>query len=383
MRLLVLCTQAGWGGGESLMLAQATAFAAQGHAVTAALRTGSAMAARWEAAGHSIAATFRGKGRAPGDLLRCRAALQQWAPDVVIANDPHAVLLMGALTLGARMPRPLRVAQKHNAFAVHSPWKYRRCCDLIVCVSPAVEASVLAAGVPASRVHHIAGAVDLPAAGSARREAVRAEWQLAPATRLLVNVANLREPKGHDDLLHAMALLIRTHPDVVLLVAGDGPRREALAGRIVQLGLSRHVRLLGFRTDADALLAAADVVVHPARMEALGLVLIQAQLLCTPLVATAVGGAVEVLQAEDAAACSAWIARPSDPGDLARQLRAALDGTVTPSPLLQARLEATAARMRDTYGLQQAAGRWIALLERHMHQADVSAPTSPSAPCVS
>jgi len=108
-------------------------------------------------------------------------------------------------------------------------------------------------------------------------------------------VAALRRPKGHLDLLAAWSELVRTHPSARLLVAGDGPERSAVESAVLRLGLERSVELLGSRDDIPSLLKHVDGVVSASHTEALPTALIEASAASLPVVATDVGGTVEVV----------------------------------------------------------------------------------------
>jgi glycosyltransferase involved in cell wall biosynthesis len=108
-------------------------------------------------------------------------------------------------------------------------------------------------------------------------------------------VAALRQPKGHLDLLEAWARLVCAHPGARLLIAGDGPERPAIESAVTRLGLTREVELLGSRDDVPALLRQVDGVVSASHTEALPTALIEASAAGLPVVATAVGGTVEVV----------------------------------------------------------------------------------------
>src|SRR5262249_48021193 len=78
--------------------------------------------------------------------------------------------------------------------------------------------------------------------------------------------------KGFDILFDAWRTLSRDPAwDVDLLVVGAGAEVPAWTARAQAAGIDRSVRLLGFRGDVQTVLAAADVLVHPARYEAYGL----------------------------------------------------------------------------------------------------------------
>jgi glycosyltransferase involved in cell wall biosynthesis len=83
---------------------------------------------------------------------------------------------------------------------------------------------------------------------------------------------------------------------VRLLVAGDGPAREALVAEARRLGVAGAVEFLGFRDDVPAVLARADVLLQPSRDEWFGLAVVEgtAQGLL-PVVFADAGGALEVL----------------------------------------------------------------------------------------
>jgi glycosyltransferase involved in cell wall biosynthesis len=157
-----------------------------------------------------------------------------------------------------------------------------------------------------------------PAVGRSRAE-VRRELGLSDETRLAVSVGRLAEQKNFGLLLDAVDRL--RDLDVLLAVAGEGPERGPLEGRIAGDGLP--VRLLGRRPDVPDLLAAADVVVSSADWEGQPVWLQEALLVGAPLVVTDAGGTVatirgaaEVVPLGDAAALAAGIrAALTDPAE--------------------------------------------------------------------
>lgn len=110
---------------------------------------------------------------------------------------------------------------------------------------------------------------------------------------LVLAVGRLVPRRGHATLLTASRAWRRLDPPPLLAVVGEGPERQALQHRIEAEELP--VRLLGRRDDAPELLAAADVVVLPARWEGRAAVAQEALRAGVPLVATAVGGLPELV----------------------------------------------------------------------------------------
>ncbi|MFB7655523.1 MULTISPECIES: glycosyltransferase family 4 protein [unclassified Streptomyces] len=111
---------------------------------------------------------------------------------------------------------------------------------------------------------------------------------------LLVAVGSLEWHRGYDVLLDAARVWRRLDPAPLVVVAGEGPLRAELQGRIESEGLP--VLLAGRRDDVPDLLAAADLALLPARRETGRSVLAQEALhACVPLVAAEVGGIPELV----------------------------------------------------------------------------------------
>lgn len=80
---------------------------------------------------------------------------------------------------------------------------------------------------------------------------MRAELGFGAQDIVVGCVAVLREPKGHADLLQAMVPLCRTHPNLHLVVIGDGqPVMDRLQALRDEHGLQQQVHLLGYRDGA-------------------------------------------------------------------------------------------------------------------------------------
>lgn len=109
---------------------------------------------------------------------------------------------------------------------------------------------------------------------SAARAAMRVSLGLAPDTPTWLTVASAPRTKGLDRAVAALA----AHPDAVMLVAGIAPgsRQGDWILRHAEPEVARRVRLLGYREDMPAVMAAADVFVHPARRETTGTTILEA-----------------------------------------------------------------------------------------------------------
>ena len=126
----------------------------------------------------------------------------------------------------------------------------------------------------------------LEAAGTA----VRQELHVADGGHLVLAVGSSFRTKGLDRSLHALARLpdgLRAKTHFAVIGRGNVQPYERLARR---LGLAERVHFLGERDDVPRLLSAADLLLHPARMEAAGMVLLEAMVAGVPILVTDVCG---------------------------------------------------------------------------------------------
>lgn len=122
------------------------------------------------------------------------------------------------------------------------------------------------------------------------RAQARRALGIAAEAPVIALAARLTEQKGLAYLLRALPAVIARHPDVVLLVAGDGPLRPALEAQAAELGVAPHVRFLGMRDDIAALLRACDVYALPSVWEGLPMAILEAMAAGLPVVGSDVGG---------------------------------------------------------------------------------------------
>jgi glycosyltransferase involved in cell wall biosynthesis len=122
-------------------------------------------------------------------------------------------------------------------------------------------------------------------------------WLEDATVPCLVAVGRLHEQKDPMTLLRTVAE-VRAQRPVRLLVLGEGPMRAEVERAIVDLGLDADVQLLGHRTDVRRYVARADLMLHTARWEGFGLVLVEALAEGVPVVATdCESGPAEILDA--------------------------------------------------------------------------------------
>ena len=161
----------------------------------------------------------------------------------------------------------------------------------VLAVSAALREKMIGLGLPGDRIAVHQTGVDQSIFRPRDRAAAKAA--LGVEGPLVVTIGHLISRKGQGLLIEAMAAL----PGATLLIAGQGPDRAMLEGRIIALGLQDRVRLIGPQPHEalPPLLAAADVMALPSWSEGLANVWVEALACGTPVVITDVGGAREVV----------------------------------------------------------------------------------------
>jgi glycosyltransferase involved in cell wall biosynthesis len=89
--------------------------------------------------------------------------------------------------------------------------------------------------------------------------------------------------------------MVRAGLKTTLYLVGVGGYRDSLEKLTHEFGLQDHVRFLGWRNDALAIMAAADIIVHPSCEDALSSALIESLMLARPIIATDISGVRDIL----------------------------------------------------------------------------------------
>jgi glycosyltransferase involved in cell wall biosynthesis len=101
--------------------------------------------------------------------------------------------------------------------------------------------------------------------------------------------------KNHDLFLAAAAHMIRAGSNALFVIVGGGAQEERLKVLAAELGISAHVRFLGYRADLEHIYAGSDVVALTSHNEGTPVAILEALTAGVHVVATNVGGVADVL----------------------------------------------------------------------------------------
>lgn len=179
----------------------------------------------------------------------------------------------------------------------------------VVGISNAVTNWLIESGeVPASKAVKIYNPVIIPQA--------RGDEDI-PTGRFRIGFVGRLEPvKNPLALVEALAIIVKKEIDAELWIVGDGSQKQALLGLASTYGVSERVILHGFQDQPDNFVRHCHLYVQPSISEGFGLALVEAMGCAVPVLATAVGGAPEIIRDGE----TGWLVKQTDPEALANKL---------------------------------------------------------------
>jgi len=310
-RVLYVLPDLGVGGGQTILLRTAQAASAiAGTHVVAALRDGP-MRGPFETAGlETVVLGGPSPAAVPGAVWRLVRLVRSRRIDVIVSfNTPldrTAAQLAGLLTgvpvviwfmsvaiaLIPFPPPPSRIPAFVKRLALFGPnyLTVRRAAALSSLSDSVTRSFAAHLRLPTDRFALVPPGLPAsfyePSLDDAGLGALRGELGLAPGDGpVLLTVGMLIDLKGQQELVPAMAEVVRSLPGATLLLVGDGPNRARLEAMVAELGLGERVRLLGHRQDVPALLQLADGLVSASRSEGFGMAVLEAMAASKPVVA--------------------------------------------------------------------------------------------------
>ena len=355
LTVLELDTERGWRGGERQLLWHAQVLARLGHRALIAARPNEPLAHRANALGIPVFPVSPTMELDPRAAWALRRVIQREQVDIVHSHTAHGVALgaMGCLGTKAKL-----VITRHSDFRpranLGTRWKYSRV-DALIAISSASRKAMIASGLSPDSITIVRGGSDQSNAITPASASTLASLGAVPGSPVVVQVSQLVQ---HKDPLTFVAAIDAARARVPLLRAilvGDGPLRASVERAVAEKGLGEHLRVAGYRTDADSLLAAADVVTLSSEEDALPSVLFDALFCGKPICATRAGGVPEIIEDK----VSGLLSPVADGPALGESI-----GRVLNNPVLAQTLSAGARARASEFSIEHSVGRTIAVYER-------------------
>jgi glycosyltransferase involved in cell wall biosynthesis len=322
------------GGAELFFERLCAGLARAGDEVLPVIRSNPDRAARLQADGLSPTELSFG-GRL--DVLtrpRLAAVLRRFSPRIAVAwmNRAARMAPVGDWVLAGRL-------------GGYYDLSYYRRCDHLIGNTRGIVTWIRDQGYAPERVHYLPNFAPDLAGATPDRAGVPTD------RKLVLALGRLHRNKAFDVLVQAMTRL----PGVHAVIAGDGPERDDLAVLARRSNVGDRMHFPGWRADTASLLAGADLLVCPSRVEPLGNVVIEAWSARRPVVASLADGPRELISP----GADGMLVPVEDAAALAVNIEAVLD-----NPALSARLVAAGrARYEAEFAEAPVVARWRDFLQ--------------------
>jgi glycosyltransferase involved in cell wall biosynthesis len=247
-------------------------------------------------------------GFRPSIVWHLAGTLRRLGADIVHTHDSRPLIYgaPAARMAGARHVIHMRHFARLPSLTRRQTWlatMAARLVDCYVCVSEESARIAGQEGVLSRRIRTVWNGIAL------ERFAFAGSSPEGP----VVSVARLSPEKDVGTLVHAMAIAVKSRPEIRLEIAGAGPCLPHLRDLTRKLGMDVHIQFLGEVQDVSRLLARARMFVLPSLTEGISLTLLEAMSKGLPVVATRVGGNPEVVMDNE----TGMLVPPGDASSLA------------------------------------------------------------------
>lgn len=245
---------------------------------------------------------YKGFSANPMVAFRVSHICQKDKIDLLHVHDSHAhnfAILSAILT---KNTLPIIVSRRVD-FPINggplSSFKYNHPrINKIICVSNAIKDIMMADVQDKSKLEVVHSGIDLSKFSSKKSTILREEFGIDDETLLIGNVAALAPHKNYPTFVRTAKRVINAGIKAKFFAIGEGPSRKVLESAITENGMENHIILTGFRNDISTILPELDIFLITSSTEGLGTSVLDAQAAGVPVVATAAGGIIEIIDNE-------------------------------------------------------------------------------------
>lgn len=275
------------------------------------------------AAGVEARALWLPKWQAARALCELISIMRRERPDVVVVSGRNAEVLG---RIAARLARVAHtIVWVHNATEITPRGIVLRTVDRLLIRGTSRFFGVAEVqrwfmveqrGYPDDKIRIIHNGVDASMFDFTTRRGVLADFGFAEGDPVVGILGALRWEKDHETFLTAARIVLDTMPRAKFLVIGDGPCRARLEAVCTELGIAPSVHFAGMRHDVARMLCAVDVFAMTSTTECFPMALLEAMACARPVVCTAVGGVIEIVDEGR----TGYLVPPRDPGQVADRI---------------------------------------------------------------
>jgi len=302
--LTILHTESshGWGGQEIRVLTESRELIRNGYSVILAADPVSPIFKRahlYEVPVYSV----RLRKKRLTEVLHMYRALEALKPSVVSCHSSTDHWVVAICRLFCKFEFRI-VRTRHVSAPIHrnlsTRWLYNRGADFIMTTGESIRQEAIKDGfLPSNRIRSVPTGIPLEHYVRSDELGVRSTLGIEENTFLFGNVATLRSWKGHQFLLEAFAQLPKDS-NCKLLIVGDGPMRDSLVQKAVELKIADFVIFAGHHQDVTSFFNCMDCFVFPSYAnEGIPQAILQAVAYGLPIITTDAGSISEAVSELD------------------------------------------------------------------------------------
>ena len=220
--------------------------------------------------------------------------------DLIVAQNPFVAGFVSVIAASI-IKKPIIISVHGHEFTVSKKQSFLKkftCSKAtkIRAISKKVKDTIVSWGISPEKISIIEDRVDCDHFNpSIERTEIRKKLDIK--NKMIISVGSLIGIKGFDTLLEAAKSVSESIADVKFVIVGTGPLKSKLIEKAKELDISENVSFVGHvpYSEMPKYYAASDLFVHPAYVEGMGRVILEAQASETPVIATKVGGIPEAV----------------------------------------------------------------------------------------
>lgn len=235
-------------------------------------------------------------------LRKLRNIIRDRSPDVALSYLFAGNSSLRLALLGMTRKRPKVLISERCVDSWKSRWQIaldrylQPLTDLLIANSESVADFYLSKGFPAEKIRVVPNGVSVPAKSNLSHDELCSSVNIPTGSRCIAYIGRLAPQKRLKDLLWAVQMLRLSHPDIYLLIIGEGPLKDELLDYARTTEAETNVRFLGHRDDASSLLHLVDVFWIASEFEGMSNSLMEAMSCGIPVVVSDIPSNLELVE---------------------------------------------------------------------------------------